>query len=152
MNMEMWRSVAWRGNVRSQKQPTCQSKPDVDISIRPACSAALCVCCWAVRWVRVGMHSLRDLCEGHHQWIMRSQKHLKGHVVWREEEKGQLPSLFERHPARSWVGTLNAASAELDCHKVAWSFSHVWEKKQGLLYDQCRVLWGACDSMWLSCG
>lgn len=125
MNMEMRRCAAWWGNVWSQKQPTCQSEPDVDISIHLACSAVLCVCFWAVRRVRVWMHSLRDSCEGHHQWIMRSQKHLKGHVVWREEEKGQPPSLFERHPARSWVGTLNTTSKELECHKVACSFSHV---------------------------
>lgn len=123
MNMEMRGFVAWRGNVWSQHQPTCQSEPDVDISIHPACSVALRGCCRAVRQVRVWMHSLRDSCEGHHQWIMRRQKHLKGHVVWREEGKGQLPSLFERHPARSWVGTLNTMSAEIERHKVAWSFS-----------------------------
>lgn len=56
---------------------------------------------------------------------MQSQKHLKGHVVWRAEEKGQLPSVFERHPARSWVDTLSTTSTELECHGVACSFSAV---------------------------
>lgn len=97
----------------------------VRVSLMLTFPSTLLACLSAVRWVRVWMHSLSGSCEGHHQWIMRSQNHLKGHVVWREEEKGQLPSLFERHPARSWVGTLNTTSAELECDWVAWSFSPV---------------------------
>lgn len=35
--------------------------------------------------------------------IMQRQKHLKGHVVWRAEGKGHLPSALERRPAGSGV-------------------------------------------------
>lgn len=97
--------------VIAKRGPPVRVRSQVDISIRPACSATLRVCRRPVRRVRVWMHHLRDSCEGHHQWIMQSQKHLKGHVVWRAEEKGQLPSVFERHPARSWVDTSSTTSA-----------------------------------------
>lgn len=119
---------AMRDHKTGQPVRACS---EVDISIHPACSAALHVYCGAVRQVRVWMRSLGDSCEGHHQWIMQSQKHLKGHVVRREEGKGQLPSVFERHPARSWVGTLSITSLELECHKVAQSFSPVSQTYRG---------------------
>lgn len=115
VNMKMCRYAAWRGSMwitalahLSESARCWHFHPS-----RWLCSAALCVCCQPVRQVRVWTHSLRDSCEGHPQWIMRSQKHLKGHVVWRQAEERSASITV-------WEAPCQELSRHTECNVMSW--------------------------------
>lgn len=103
------------GLARQYVDHSISSPVRVSIDI---CSAALCVRCQPVRQVRVSRTASETHVKGTLNELCGVRSILKAMLFEDRQKKGQLPSLFERHPARSGVGTLNATW----CHGLTWGF------------------------------
>lgn len=80
-----------------KKEKPVRARSGDDISIHPARRTA------PSEGSEFGCAASETRVKGTVGGIMQSQKHLKGQVVWRAEEKGQLPSVLEGRPARTRV-------------------------------------------------
>lgn len=102
VNMKMCRYAAWRGSMwitaLAHLSESTLTFPSILLALLCSSVRSLPACQTGQSFT----HSLRDSCEGHPQWIMRSQKHLKGHVVWRQAEERSASITVWEAPCQEW--------------------------------------------------
>lgn len=103
----MCRYAAWRGSmwITALAHLSESALTFASVLLALLCS---CVRCRPVRQVRVSRTASETHVKGALNELCAVRSILKAMLFEDRQKKGQLPSLFERHPARSGVGTPNA--------------------------------------------